>query len=176
MIALNHVLTGIAVALVIKKPKLAVPLAFLSHFVIDAIPHFGGLAFYQQGSQFFVPILAVDGIFSVIAILIIVRRIPKMAFVVIACALAAFLPDALWFFYYWGGHLKFWFFQFHQYIQWYEHPPGFFSEAAYFWLSSTVVAKLVSTIQQNGITLDPPLEPNHVLAKKLGLSTESADK
>ena len=41
MIATNHALTGAAIAVVIKQPILAIPLAFVSHFICDAIPHFG---------------------------------------------------------------------------------------------------------------------------------------
>lgn len=40
MTATNHALTGAVIALVLKKPELAIPLAFASHFVLDAIPHY----------------------------------------------------------------------------------------------------------------------------------------
>lgn len=40
MTATNHALTGIVIALAVKKPELAIPLAFLSHFALDAIPHY----------------------------------------------------------------------------------------------------------------------------------------
>lgn len=39
MTATNHALTGAVIALAINEPWLAIPLAFLSHFAIDAIPH-----------------------------------------------------------------------------------------------------------------------------------------
>jgi hypothetical protein len=41
MTAGNHALTGAVIALSIQRPVLALPLAFLSHFVLDAVPHFG---------------------------------------------------------------------------------------------------------------------------------------
>ncbi len=34
-------MTGAVIALVVKEPTLAIPLSFVSHFVCDAIPHFG---------------------------------------------------------------------------------------------------------------------------------------
>lgn len=40
MTATNHALTGAVVALALKRPELALPAAFLSHFVIDMIPHY----------------------------------------------------------------------------------------------------------------------------------------
>jgi hypothetical protein len=40
MTATNHALTGAVVALVVKRPELALPLALISHFVADMIPHF----------------------------------------------------------------------------------------------------------------------------------------
>jgi len=40
MTATNHALTGAVIALVIKQPILAVPLAFVSHFVTDLVPHY----------------------------------------------------------------------------------------------------------------------------------------
>lgn len=40
MTAANHALAGVAIALAVKQPLLAVPLAFGAHFVMDAIPHF----------------------------------------------------------------------------------------------------------------------------------------
>ncbi len=41
MTATNHALTGAVLGLAIGNPWVAVPAAFLSHFVLDAIPHFG---------------------------------------------------------------------------------------------------------------------------------------
>jgi hypothetical protein len=36
----NHALTGALIGLTVANPALALPLAFLSHFVCDAIPHY----------------------------------------------------------------------------------------------------------------------------------------
>ena len=41
MTATNHAAAGALIALTIKEPGLVLPLAFISHFVMDALPHFG---------------------------------------------------------------------------------------------------------------------------------------
>ncbi len=41
MLITNHVLAGSIIGLTIKEPSLALIIAFASHFVMDAIPHFG---------------------------------------------------------------------------------------------------------------------------------------
>ena len=40
MTATNHVATGVLIAVVVPDPWVALPLAFASHFVCDALPHF----------------------------------------------------------------------------------------------------------------------------------------
>jgi hypothetical protein len=39
MTGLNHAATGALIATAINRPALALPLAFLSHFAVDMIPH-----------------------------------------------------------------------------------------------------------------------------------------
>ena len=41
MTAINHALTGTVIGLVVGEPLIALPAALASHFVCDAIPHFG---------------------------------------------------------------------------------------------------------------------------------------
>ena len=50
MTATNHAITGAIIATVIHKPAIALPIALLSHFATDAIPHFGygGHGGYRQ--------------------------------------------------------------------------------------------------------------------------------
>ena len=43
-----HMLAGSLIAISIKSPFLAVPLAYASHFAMDAVPHFG----YPGGTDF----------------------------------------------------------------------------------------------------------------------------
>ncbi len=37
----NHALAGTIIAVAVKQPEVALPLSFLSHFVLDSIPHYG---------------------------------------------------------------------------------------------------------------------------------------
>ena len=48
MTATNHFLIGVSISLVVKQPLLALPLAFVSHLVADAMPHYGGNAPFSQ--------------------------------------------------------------------------------------------------------------------------------
>lgn len=41
MTGLNHVTTGALIVTAVDNPWLAIPLAFVSHFVMDGIPHYG---------------------------------------------------------------------------------------------------------------------------------------
>jgi hypothetical protein len=51
MTATNHAITGAIIAVVVDKPLVALPLALLSHFIQDMIPHFGfaGHGGYKEG-------------------------------------------------------------------------------------------------------------------------------
>lgn len=40
MTATNHALTGVAIGLISGRPLLAIPIALLSHYICDAIPHY----------------------------------------------------------------------------------------------------------------------------------------
>ena len=39
MLQTPHVVVGTAIAIKVGRPELAIPLAFLSHFVLDRVPH-----------------------------------------------------------------------------------------------------------------------------------------
>jgi len=41
MTATNHALTGAAIGLLVGEPLIAVPAAIASHFICDALPHYG---------------------------------------------------------------------------------------------------------------------------------------
>jgi hypothetical protein len=142
MIALNHMLTGTAIALAVKQPALVIPLAFLSHFVLDSIPHFGGMPFYEYGHKLFPYVMIADGILSVSAVGVVMLLQPDLAFVVALGAGFAILPDVFWL----GKYMlkwKSWFFGFHQGIQWFERPPGIIVEASYLVFIGTVISALI---------------------------------
>jgi len=143
MTATNHMLTGAVVAISIQQPWLVVPLAFISHFVLDSLPHFGineSDASIRNKDLRFLYILAMDVVLA-IAFLIYVPLVLHHAvawWVVLVGMLAAWIPDAVWvrhFMHHLRGnvhHKKSRLSRFHQRIQWFERPPGLIVEVAWF--------------------------------------------
>lgn len=91
----NHVLTGAIIALTVKEPLLALPLAFVSHFALDMLPHFG--MYWQQRRKY--PKLSkysllADGV-TLLVILVIfwLSQAPALVYV---CGLVAMSPDFVW--------------------------------------------------------------------------------
>lgn len=129
MISLNHVLAGTAIGLAVKQPALAAPLAFLSHFVLDAIPHFN----YAWPGWKFRAIWAIDAAASTLALVLLCMANPPLAFAIIAGGVFAELPDFFWL--YERLIIKkdstFWYFAFHRKIQWSETQRGLFYEIGY---------------------------------------------
>jgi hypothetical protein len=138
MTGFNHVLTGSAIALIVRDPLLAAPLALVSHFILDAIPHFDH-PHYQYGSKYFAGIMVADGVISIGSVVLIMLAVPSLAWVIALCAFVAILPDFFWLYYYLNGRPQWWFFKFHSRIQWYERTPGLFVEASYLLFITTVI-------------------------------------
>jgi len=97
----SHVAVGAAIASKIPNPFISIPLAFLSHFVFDFVPHWNP-SLYTERQKFGAPtrksiiIIIGDVILSLILGLEIASRfwpdINRSGMVVLAC-LAAVLPD-----------------------------------------------------------------------------------
>ena len=129
MISTNHVLGGTAIALAVKQPALAIPLAFLSHFVFDATPHWDyGDA---PGTKCWWRIWILDGIGSGLALLFVALGASHMAWTVILSGISAELPDFFWVYYLKAGKPKWLFFRFHSWIQWSQTPRGLYYEFGY---------------------------------------------
>jgi len=155
MTATNHALTGALIAVVVKKPELAIPLAFLSHFMLDLIPHYNppgvtrdsvanNLAGWSEKmkSRTFRFIFAAD-MFLFLAALVMVPLVAPAgvsAWTVFLSALAAASPDFFGGFKYlvnlmFGagsqakteGRLA----NFHLGLQWMERPWGIYVESAW---------------------------------------------
>lgn len=133
MTGINHATTGIVIALVVKQPMLALPLAFLSHFVLDMVPH----SFVPLKRKIIaVPYLTLEGLGATVITLICMFAFPSMWLLIGACAVLAFAPDFLWPFYH-GGQLRDkpgfkQFYEFHKNIQWSETYRGWLVEILYF--------------------------------------------
>lgn len=122
----NHLLTGAVLAKFLPLP-LAIPLAFASHFVLDAMPHFGFKTIEERMRRI--------GIFRAVVILDIVTAAVTSVWLVsnghiqwLLTGLVAYSPDLLWV-YRFTVEEKFgkttptqgnWFIQFHRNIQKYE--------------------------------------------------------
>ncbi len=155
MTASNHVITGAVIALVIRQPELVLALAFVSHYVLDMIPHFGmyeGDVIRRNQSKWFRGVLTAD-ILLMLALLVVLPYLASgnMAWpLVLAAMVTAVAPDAVWV-YRFIHELKTrqwqpgnWSTRFHQAIQWFEHPIGMLLEIL--WLSGLLIifSKLVS--------------------------------
>lgn len=102
MTGLNHGLTGAVIALAVKNPYIAVPAAFLSHFVVDVIPHWDYGASIKEASTFsrkFNLLLASDFLSSVLAMIILAILFPAHKWLIWACMVAAASPDLMWAYY-----------------------------------------------------------------------------
>lgn len=94
MIAASHLIAGAAIGKMTRRARVAVPIAFASHFVLDQIPHscFNMIPASQRG----VPILFTMAVSTAAAVwaLMLVWRTP-VRWVCIAAAIAGFAPDPL---------------------------------------------------------------------------------
>ena len=142
MISLNHVLTGTAIGLSVKNPILTAPLAFLSHFLLDAIPHYdyGG----APGTRGFWRTWTVDALASFLAILLLALAVPELAGAVVVGGVCAELADVFWIYYLKAGRPKWWFFRFHKWIQWSETRSGLFYELGFLVILLLINIALVS--------------------------------
>ena len=104
MTATNHALTGAAIATLVHQPYLSVPLAFLSHFFCDALPHFDikfkfdTKSMWQYLSAEFITMLA-------FASFLLISGTAQPIFWLIICAIAAMSPDLSWYYYGKNGKL-----------------------------------------------------------------------
>jgi len=121
----NHLFTGALIALTVRQPTLAVPLAFLSHFVLDALPHYGydgegyGYAFKHKLTY------AMEAV-NLIGVPLLLYLIWGQPVWVWLAAVAALSPDFMWVYrYFWferkgleppAGPVT----RFHKWIQWCE--------------------------------------------------------
>jgi hypothetical protein len=93
MTGTNHVLTGVAIGLAVHQPMLAIPLAITSHFVLDALPHYGSDV---HDPKKFLRILAFDASVILVILLRLVITQPQYWVLAIVCGLLAASPDFMW--------------------------------------------------------------------------------
>lgn len=141
MTATNHAITGALVASFVPNPATAIPLAFLAHFLMDAIPHFGihiGDELSRNKTRLFKVVLISDLALAGLLLLSIPLLLSENAGLTLACMLACMSPDVVWgyrFFYELQENRirqKNFFSRFHTKIQWSETPKGLLVEVAWF--------------------------------------------
>jgi hypothetical protein len=144
MTAANHMLAGAVVAVGIQHPLLIAPIAILSHFVLDAMPHFGVHthdAAKRNQHPLFRFMLVVDIAMTVALLLLLPSVLQGMVshWVLIWGMCLAFLPDVVWVYHFFHGlrhsyqpKKKNWVSRFHSRIQWGERSWGVFIEIVFF--------------------------------------------
>ncbi len=151
MIASNHLITGAVIGASIQNPWLALPLAFLSHFGLDVLPHFG---FTKSGfthaltQRISYIALFLDVIFTagLVVMLQTTNWLPYMA------AFVAFSPDTIWLTNYFvyerrklpspdflRGPLT----RFHKRIQWCERPWGLIVDGLWFAAMLVILTRII---------------------------------
>jgi len=125
----NHTLAGTIAAVILPAP-IAPLIAFLSHFALDATPHFGRHKNIYPYSPGFIRLLVVDAVLCVISLGFSMWLFPHLWWLMIICSAASTLPDFMWLL---RGRVN-WlkgFFRFASVIQWGERPYGWIFELAY---------------------------------------------
>jgi len=146
VIATNHALTGAVIGLVVGNPWVALPAALASHFVCDAIPHFGmGKDFIR--SKAFRNFLIFDAILCVTLVLFLAMTQPAHWILAAVCAFLAASPDLLWIPLYrkslQGKTFNFTgFYKFASNIQWFERPIGGVVELLWFFVATFLLVSL----------------------------------
>jgi hypothetical protein len=152
--ATNHVLTGAVIATVVGSPAIAIPVAFASHFVLDAIPHFGiheDDVLKRNGHWLFRGVIITDTTLTIAALAIVpvVLRSAVSGWFVLAAMVAALIPDLLWIphFIHEVRHnvvrARNKFMTLHQRIQWSETPWGLLIELL--WIAASIVLMALAT-------------------------------
>ena len=154
MTATNHALTGAVIALAVKNPALAIPLAFASHFATDALPHFGihiKDVFKRNHSKQFRIVLITDLILASLLGLSILTFLGSKTsnLELAACMFAAVSPDLVWGIRFFKEIIRKaykppqeWFSKFHLWIQWSETPYGIIVELLWFGVMLTALLSL----------------------------------
>lgn len=98
MTATNHAITGALIGLAVSNPAIAVPLAFVSHFALDALPHYdpAGEEGERIGASRFRYQLLLDASICVLLVILLALSRPQHWFLAAVCAFVATSPDLFW--------------------------------------------------------------------------------
>lgn len=148
MTATNHAITGAIIATVIDKPYLALPLALLSHFALDILPHFGfaGHGGYRAGVKHRLQriVMLADPIFFIpFLVVLVVHHASIWVYVAAFLALSPDFHDFLAYFIFGKNNGWNWFSKWAGIIQWCERPWGIFVEAVWYVAGMTLLIHLL---------------------------------
>lgn len=146
MTATNHVITGALIGLTVHNPFIALPAAFLSHFILDALPHYGN---NNHTGRLFIGVLLSDSAVAGSYLLMLLILQPQYWLLAITCGIAAASPDLMW--------LSGWIREmrglalkkrgpirlFHKNIQWAENSKNFPIEIIWFIGATALLVKLI---------------------------------
>lgn len=96
MTATNHALTGAVIAVAINKPIIALPIALLSHFALDSLPHWNYWFPGQRRFRRWVLFLEFGLSLTLLTTLSLISGTVEW-WLVASCGLLAILPDMMWF-------------------------------------------------------------------------------
>ena len=102
MTGTNHTITAANIALVTKS-WWALPIALISHFVLDALPHFGEPGLEDKHNRFKL-VAIVDLVFFIGTLIVIFMTAGQYLPLVLASGFLAVLPDSVWFYRYYLEH------------------------------------------------------------------------
>lgn len=137
MTGFNHAATGAIIALTFKQPSLALPVAFVSHFLLDTLPHYGIEHSEMRTSKSFPRMLLSDAI--LLPCLFIGLLVTTKSLLVMGAMVAAISPDLVWFPGFFDRYIRHKpfkpqtnaFTRFHSWIQWGERSWGWPIEILY---------------------------------------------
>ncbi|MGZ6004983.1 MAG: hypothetical protein ACXWLH_02425 [Candidatus Saccharimonadales bacterium] len=150
MTATNHAMTGALIGLTLHQPWFAVPAAFASHYVLDAIPHADG--FFKVKSLAFRRYLLIEALLCAVLVAVLAFYQPAYWWLAAVCAFAAASPDFMWikaFILQQRGRVKpqpkLWLVKLHGKVQWFAKPIGAVVELAW---AATAIALLAIYIKK----------------------------
>lgn len=140
MRAINHAVTGAGIAFLVPSAEVAIPLAFFSHFICDAIPHHDPPSDKKNdwlNSKIFFIGLILDFLMCVCLVTLFYLYHPYNWALASLCAFLAASPDLLWLKCYISTRQKkLWqpsrFAYLASKIQWFTKPIGGLVEVAWF--------------------------------------------
>lgn len=149
MTASNHVVAGALIAAAVPQAAIAIPLAFISHFIMDALPHYGDNDNHSWLNRHFKYVLVVDLAITVLFLAALLIFQPAAWALLIICAVVAVSPDILWLPYFLADlknekkeHSEL--AKFLKWIQWGERPWGIYVEIIWLAVTATVFFAVIS--------------------------------